>query len=177
MEKNVIVNALYEQYAKVVKEKRVAQPELEFSFISGSIESCGSDNCFISEHPESVYGFAVYVEDHEKESMYKKLIETNVGVRDKRKYRLANANSVNEWSPLAKSKYYPLYWGKSQCLFKRIIDHTKSAVGVGSLWLHRNQALHGKKVIFGTIPCYFPKEVEESLQKAYKQVLKTHREP
>lgn len=177
MEKNVVVDVLYNQYKKTLDEKKNKRLEIEPSFISGKITDCGTDKCSISDFPESVYGFAVYVEDSDKKEMFNQLIQSNQDKSKNKKTKSIIASNSEEWLPLGKSKYYPLYWGQGKYLLYRIFSHTKANVGVGSIWLHRNKALKGKSVIFGTILCYHPHDVEKSLQSSYKQVLITHSEP
>jgi len=177
METNVVIKALYEHYKKALNEEKKDQTKCEHLFISGSIISCGTVDCSITDFPESVYGFAVKVEKDKKEEVFKKLFESNNNAQKRCKHNQIIAKKADEWLPLGGSDYYPLYWGKSKYLMYRIFEHTKSHVGVGSLWLHRNKALEGRNVIFGSILCYFSEEIEKSLQNSYKPILKTHSEP
>ncbi len=156
MEENQVIKVL----SDIAKDNKV-------TYISGTIEDCGTNNCKLSSERGGVYGIAVKLNtDEEKKELYNAL--NNDATHKTKKF----PKSIDDWKTIG-DDCYPLYWGKDQKLGSRLYDHTKKHSGKYTLQLDSLGILKGKTVIYGAILCLNKKTVERKLHVEYPDVLKT----
>lgn len=140
------------------------------AYVSGEVYDVGTPKCNIDRNFGSVYGFAIRINsEQEKQEIFKKIKSNeNAFAKDKK------ITSVDEWKEIGDC-YYPLYWGKDSYSCVRIVAHTKSYRGVGSIRLDSLHCLKDYKnsIIFGSFPCTNIEKHEEELHRDYPDILKT----
>lgn len=152
MEENIIVKKL----------KDVICENDKIYFLSGVIEQIGNEDCRLSDSRGSVYGVAIKLKDEsDKKQVFKAIPEER-----------RNNTKVENWKPIDEN-YYPLYWGKDINMGIRIHSHTRSMKSTGTLQLNTLQALKGREVIYGVLPCLNCEKHEKQMHEKYPDILKT----
>ena len=131
--------------------------------LQGTITNAGTADVSVDVTVGSVYG--IFIELSAKEfKKFKKVLESKPYIYKKR---------LENWKPINKSNFYPLYWGSSKMLGYRLQEHTRSSNQVYTIQLNSRAELKGKKLIYGTILCNDYKNKEKELRKNYPDVYKT----
>lgn len=128
------------------------------NFLNGKITKVGTNDCKLSEDGGSVYGIAVRLENNEIEEFFKK--------HNEKKIRYENWKSIGD-------NFYPLYWGKDKNIGSRLVAHTKSYDGTGSLQLNKAVDFKDRECIYGAVLCLKSAEIEKKLHSDYPDILKT----
>ena len=171
-----------EQLIKILKEE--AGDDL-LTHISGTVINPGKISCCIGEFKHngtigSVYGFVIRLSKKEKINFLKSLEnQTKITplpseeAKNGQAFSLKKNIDLTKWNPISKtSNLYPLYWGCSKWLGYRVVEHTKSNIKVGSIWLFGIDALRDKEVYFATIECNNYTDHEKSLHREHNDILK-----
>ena len=151
MKRNIIIKVI----TRMVRKDKI-------KYISGEIINVGTEKCAMTSKRGSVYGFAIKIENNDlKEKIFNSIC-------DERK----KIDNLCKWKSIAKTKYFPLYWGKDINMGARILAHTRSMKSTGTLQLNKLDVLKNCEIIYGAVPCLEYEKYEKQLKNDFPDLLK-----
>lgn len=136
---------------------------------SGASESYATGDFNLNEsnkaaqlYSGSVYGFAVSLNQQEKEILFEEAILKG----------LSRLQDIEEFKPI-ENDFYPLYWGKDKKLGARPYQHLDDPKGTGSIRLSAYKSLLGKSISCVVLIVSDNALAEKFLQHTHPSLLKT----